>query len=299
MALFAPGSFQIEQATPTCLITHCNESARLYDGMATSNQVREPLSKDLNEILEDWDYDEEGIAARWIQGNDGHPKIQLRVNLGVLQMEVKGRPDGKQPEGHCTLLNYYKKMEEEDLEPALVLGVEACSELQQEALQFYYRYLAFYALQYLDGVIDDTHHNLELLDLVSEYAQEDELAWQFLQFFPYVRMMNARARAEKIMLDEDYDAAGKIVQEALEEIREFLRDYEELAEVEGSQEIEILDDLLQRIRAKRPRSKEEQLREELSVAIKTENYEHAASLRDALKKLETKLVTMQEQERQP
>lgn len=259
--------------------------------------MRVPLSKDLNDILEDWDYDQEGIAARWIQGNDGHPKIQLRVNLGILQMEVKGRPDGKQPEGHRTLLNYYKEMEEEDLESPLILGVEECSELQQEALQFYYRYLAFYALQYLDGVIDDTHHNLELLNLVSQYAQDDELAWQFLQFFPYVRMMNARARAEKIMIEDEYDAAAKIVEEALQDIREFLRDYEELADEEGSQETDILEDLLRRIHAKRPRTKEEQLREELSVAIEAENYEHAATLRDALKKLETTLVPMQEQER--
>ena len=248
------------------------------------------MSKDLNDILKDWEFDESGVAARWIDGNDGHPKIQLRVNLGVLQMEVKGRPDGRHPEGHRTLLDYYKDLEDAGGEEELLLGVEECSELQQEALQFYYRYLAFYALHYLDGVIDDTHHNLELLGLVSEYALDDDLAWQFLQFFPYVRMMNARARAEKVMLEEEYEAASKIVEEALADIRDFVSDFESQAEGEGSQEVEILEELLQRIRGHMPRSKEDVLREELSVAIEKENYERAATLRDALKKLDHELV---------
>ncbi len=134
------------------------------------------MSKDLNDILKDWDHESAGISARWIQGNDGHPKVQLRVNLGVLQMEVKGRPDGQQPEGHRSLLDFYQEKQPSEESGRLVLGVEDCAELQQEALQFYYRYLAFYALQYLDGVVYDTYHNLALIDLVSAYAADDDLA---------------------------------------------------------------------------------------------------------------------------
>ncbi len=51
-------------------------------------------------------------------------------------------------------------------------------------MQYYYRYLAFYALHHLDGVIRDTEHNLGVLDLVDYYAEDDDMAWQFMQFFP-------------------------------------------------------------------------------------------------------------------
>lgn len=244
------------------------------------------MSKDLGRILKDWEYDAGGIAARWIQGDDGHPKVQLRVSLGVLQMEVKGRPDGMQPEGCSSLLEYYQKLEDqqEDANP-LELGAEACADLQQEALQYYYRYLAFYALNYLDGVIEDTGHNLDLLDLVSQYATEDDLAWQFLQFFPYVRMMNARARAEKLMKQGDYDTALRAVEDAMDDIDVFSSEYGEDSSVDATQEQGILDDLRRRIDARRPKSEEERLREELDGAIRGEDYEKAAHLRDALKKL--------------
>jgi len=43
--------------------------------------------------------------VRTLKGKDGMPKIQLRVDLGLLQMNAEGRPDGKKPFGHESLLN--------------------------------------------------------------------------------------------------------------------------------------------------------------------------------------------------
>lgn len=244
------------------------------------------MSNDLGQILNDWDFDANGIAARWIQGDDGHPKVQLRVNLGVLQMEVKGRPDGNQPEGCSSLLEYYQHLEDQqDESQPLELGAEECTELQQEALQYYYRYLAFYALGYLDGVIEDTTHNLDLLDLVSQYATDDDLAWQFLQFFPYVRMMNARARAEKVMKQDDVEMALRTIEDAIADIDAFSLEYCDDSTVDARQERGILDDLRRRIDSRRPKTEEERLRDELHEAIRSENYEQAAQVRDAMQKL--------------
>ena len=55
--------------------------------------------KDLSRLLREWDYDSNKLNVRRIIGEDGREKIQLRVDLGVLQMEVAGRPDGKRPFG--------------------------------------------------------------------------------------------------------------------------------------------------------------------------------------------------------
>lgn len=242
--------------------------------------------QDIGKILDGWDHDESNIRARWITGTDGHPKIQLRVDLGVLQMEVKGRPDGTQPKGEASLLDYYQAREgrAEEEQGDLLLDAAMCSELQREALQYYYRYLAFYALRYLDGVIEDTAHNLDLLDLVARYAEDDDLAWQFLQFFPYVRMMNAKARAEKLTEKEDLDRAAELLEEALEDVEAFCEEHGE-EDGTGTQEVAILRDMLAQIAARRPKSAEELLQEELSLAIATENYEQAAVLRDRLQAL--------------
>ena len=245
------------------------------------------MNKDLSHLINGWDYDINSVNARWITAADGTAKIQMRVDLGVLQMEPEGRPDGTRPEGHESLRSYYfhqeKQLELQGRE--LVLDSEACAELQQEAMQYYYRYLALYALRNLDRVIADTQHNLDLFDLVSRCADDDHLVWHFLQYFPYVRMMNARARCEALLEHEEYDRAISIAEEAMRAIEDFFEENADEVEAEQSSELEILEDLLYRIRRQRPKTEEETLHELLDRAIVKENYERAAELRDALRAL--------------
>ncbi|MBU1693725.1 MAG: UvrB/UvrC motif-containing protein [Verrucomicrobia bacterium] len=239
------------------------------------------MNSDITPIVNGWDYDPGRVVARWIIGRDGRLRVQLRLDLGVLQMEPEGRPDGKQPRDHASLLDYYRSLEPEvpALDPA------ACSELQQEAMQYYYRYLAFYALRHFDGVVRDTVHNLDILDLVERRASDDDTAWAFLQFYPYIRMMNARAYAEKNMAEHHEEEALAIIQEAVTDIRAFWSRHGEEEVPPGSPEIEALTDLLGRLRGNRPRSRGEELREELDRAIAAENYEDAARLRDQLRQI--------------
>src|SRR6266567_990805 len=55
------------------------------------------MSLDLNSILKDWPHENGSIKVRKVAGLDGREKLQLRVDLGVLQMELTGRPDGRRP----------------------------------------------------------------------------------------------------------------------------------------------------------------------------------------------------------
>lgn len=242
------------------------------------------MSHDISGLLKDWDYDPAHVSARWIQGHDGRPKVQLRLDLGLFQMEVAGRPDGTLPQGCASLLDYYLGQEQSAPEDWR-LDAAACTELQQEAMQYYYRYLAFYALHHLEGVIEDAAHNLSLIDLVSEYAENDDLAWQFLQFFPYVRIMHARASSEKAVQLKQFDAAVKILEDALEDIREFWGEFSESESATQHHELDLLDQMLQKVKSRRPKSRQDTLHEELDLAIQLENYEKAAFLRDELKRL--------------
>ena len=46
--------------------------------------------------------------VRIVPGDDGLEKIQMRIDLGLLQMELSGRPDGQRPFDHESLLDYYE-----------------------------------------------------------------------------------------------------------------------------------------------------------------------------------------------
>jgi len=244
------------------------------------------MSMDLNNVTQDWEYEPQRVTARWVQTDTGRMAVQLRVDLGVFQMELSARPDGQLIHGSATLLQHYLALEKavSSDDQALRLDEKACGALQQEAMQFYYRYIAFFALREYDGVIRDTSHNLKIIQYVIRHAP-DELRRAFLPFFPYVRMMNARARAEKATAAKYYDEALAALEAARTEIETFCTEHE-LGELPvAAPALATLRELAEQVIRQKPRSPAERLREELERAIAAENYERAAALRDELHKL--------------
>ena len=57
------------------------------------------MSQDIEGILDGWEYEPDGLQVRIITGDDGTEKIQMRIDLGLIQMELDGRPDGQRPDG--------------------------------------------------------------------------------------------------------------------------------------------------------------------------------------------------------
>ena len=110
------------------------------------------------------------IKVRRILGSDGKEKIQLRIDLGVIQMETTGRPDARAPArlriaaGLPRLASRRKKRPAE----AYMLTPEEVSELQQEGIQYYHRYISLFQLNDFPGVIRDTQRNLDLFDFVDQ-----------------------------------------------------------------------------------------------------------------------------------
>jgi hypothetical protein len=58
-------------------------------------------------LLDQWDY-KPGQVVRKFTGKDGTEKIQLRLDLGLLQMNATGRSDGKRPFGCTSWLEHFK-----------------------------------------------------------------------------------------------------------------------------------------------------------------------------------------------
>ena len=247
------------------------------------------MSLDLNTLLKDWPHESGAIKVRKIIGLDGREKLQLRIDLGVLQMEMIGRPDGARPHGCESLLGYHQQRAARAAQrgETYELTAEECTELQQEGIQYYHRYLSLFQINEFAGVVRDTQRNLDLFDFVTAHSGREELAWSLQQFRPYVLMMNTRAKASILLSAGKFIEAMREIERGRDSIIEFFQrsNFPELAA--KSSEVAFLEEWLQEVRAKRPLSRVELMQREMEKAIASELYERAAELRDAIRLLET------------
>jgi hypothetical protein len=252
-----------------------------------------PMDFDISHLLEHWEYQPGQVVVRKFKAKDGQEKIQLRVDLGLLQMNAEGRPDGKRPFGYTSLLEYhqarlYKHVAgHEGSDEGFSLKPEECAKLQLEALQYHHRYICLLQLEDYAGVIRDAERNLAVFDFVEKHAESDDLAWSLRQFQPQLLMILTRARGAQALKSDDYTQAFRLIDEGLEQIRAFYREHANTEAAEQSNEILSLEDWLEEVRARRPLSQRERLERALNDAVNSENYEKAAQVRDELKNLKS------------
>lgn len=247
---------------------------------------------DISHLLEKWDYKPGQVVVRKFKTRNGKEKIQLRVDLGLLQMNAEGRPDGKQPFGHPSLFDYYQAKlykhlsTHEGSDDGFKLSPDDCSRLQLEALQYHHRYICLLQLNDYPGVVRDTERNLAVFNFVGKHAESEDLAWSLRQFQAQLLMILTRGRAMQSLESNDYGVAIEQVEQGLEDIRNFFREHSRPEMIDQSGEIHSLESWLAEIRANRPLSAREKLERALSEAVRQEDYEKAAKVRDALRELE-------------
>ena len=251
------------------------------------------MSLDLNTILKDWPHENGNIKVRKITGLDGREKLQLRVDLGVLQMEMSGRPDGQRPHKCESLLEYHQKRAARAGEKGqpYELTPEQCAELQQEGIQYYHRYLSLFQINDFAGVVRDTQRNLDLFTFVAEHTDREELSWSLQQFRPYVLMMSTRAKASILLGQSKFGEAMAEIERGRDAIADFFQNSNFPELVSKSSEIAFLEEWLDEVKAKRPLSKLEIMQREMESAIAKELYERAAELRDAINVLKAQKPT--------
>lgn len=251
------------------------------------------MNFDISHLLEQWEYQSGQVLVRRFTSREGVERIQLRVDLGLLQMNAEGRPDGKKPFGHESLLHHYRarlqrhEKENEGRDEGFTLSAEDCSRLQQEALQYHHRYICLFQLGDHPAVIRDTQRNAEVFDFVERYAASPEAAWSLQQFRPQLLMMQIRARATQALGESKHDEAVRQIQSGIEELRAFYQNHSRLDLQEQSGEIQSLESWLGEVQASRPLTERERLERALDEAVKQEDYEKAAEVRDALRKIGT------------
>ena len=246
--------------------------------------------KDISVILKGWDYESGTINVRKVAGLDGVPKLQMRLDLGLLQMELTGRPDGQRPHECESLLDYYEGLLRDHekrygTDLGFHLTAEQCQAIRDEAAMYYHRYLSLFVLGDFAGVVRDTARNLRVIDLCGAYAQAEQDRLVLEQYRPYIIMMNARAAAFIEFNSERYTAALDTIDAGLKKIRDFFARFGQEEAYGQSSEVKVLRKFARQIRRRLPVDPVHKLKGKLERAIRRERYEDAAKLRDQINDL--------------
>jgi len=250
------------------------------------------MRRDLDDVIQGWPYDPEPgeVLAREVRARDGRMVLQIRIELGVLQLEVGGRPDGLRPHGFSTYLDYLRHsaagrgQAPGGKAPPWMMSAHQCSEADSEFIQFYHRRVAWLALRRYDKAIQDADHTLALMDFIHRHGIEDEYIASHEQFRGPVlfhRTQAATALAlERRRPEEAVDALREGVDRLLAHQRNWWEEHDP-TESPNPSLIETLRGIEQEIR--KNFSVEKTLREQLDEAVAREDYEQAARLRDKIR----------------
>jgi hypothetical protein len=245
------------------------------------------LRQDIEPLLKAWEFESDELRVRVVTGNDGTEKIQMRIDLGLLQMELAGRPDGARPEGYESLLEFHEARAQLALEKDVPFSLTAdeCAELMREGTQYYHRYLSAFHLERFEIAARDTQRNLRLYAFAGRYASRERDKLEFEQYRPYVLMMNARALASQVLKAGDHKAALSQIDVGIQAIREFLQGYGHGEREAKCSELRFLIRWRDELERQRPIGVAERLEKQLQLSVVLEDYEQAARLRDQIRLL--------------
>lgn len=246
---------------------------------------------DLSPILQGWEFEPGRTNVRFVRTLAGDRAIQIRLELGILQLAYQGRPDGERPHGEDSLLDWQLKRLQAHIaangspEGFRISGRD-CDALRDEGIQYYHRYVALFALDDYEGVVRDTRRNLRLFDLCRDFGASQADRTVLEQHRPFVTMMRARAEAALALRVQSAPAALAAVDRALAELREHFEESGSANGFDQSNEVMLLRGMRDALVPRLPVSQRSELEGRLRAAIEAENYELAAILRDELKQME-------------
>ena len=218
-----------------------------------------------------------------IKGGDGRDVLQMRVDMGLLQLETTGRPDGREVEkcGSCLELIRTSKLDDSDFE----LSEKQRGQVDREFMQFYHRRICWLRLQFYHRAVMDADHTLQLMDACEDVSDDSDWLSTHEQYRPFVLFHRTQAEALGRLEEESPETAVQSINAGLDQLRGFFVKHDAEEHFDD-------DELIQRLIELRESLRKEYkvgptLAERLNEAVANEKYELAAKLRDELTKRDT------------
>ncbi len=241
----------------------------------------------IDELLKEWPYEADSLNVRMAKGADGREIIQMRIDLGLLQLEITGRPDGTQPHGTET---YQDHLLEESLQNHAdwMLSESQCGEVDREFVQYYHRRMCWLKLRQYHNAVRDADHTLGLMDFCNRYSPDERWTQSHEQYRPFVMFHRVHATALAALEDDGAEVAVQEINTGLRQLKQEIFDDVDQEEFEEDELVQRLIELRETLRQQYEVGRT--LEERLDDAIASEQYELAAELRDALAQREAKVL---------
>jgi hypothetical protein len=230
------------------------------------------MNADLTHLLRDFPFEAGRVNARLVRGDDGRELLQIRVELGLLQMECSGRPDGSQSA----------------LEPLLSAGraldgVQTAA-LRLELVQFQQRAVAFLAVGDATRALADAETALRGTELIVRHGLPLDRDWSESARFSVLVLRTRCAVAACTAAGRSRDAA-RAIEHGLAEMRDAAERVGIADGFDALGDVLALKALRDSLVPQLPPAQRAELEARLRAAILAENYELASILRDELRLL--------------
>ncbi len=238
-----------------------------------------PKRKDIDDLLAGWPYQPGEVMARVVEAADGREVLQMRIDMGVLQMAVEGRPDGAHPQGAETYYDFLLSLvaqEGDDFE----LSADQCAEADREFVQFYHRRICWMALRKFREAARDADHTLAFMDFVKRHSPDEDWTVSHEQYRPFVMFHRVQACALAELEERGPEAAISEINSGLEKFRAVFQEYDAEEKFDDDALVRQLRELQASLREHYRVGRT--LDEQLADAVATEQFELAAQLRDEI-----------------
>jgi hypothetical protein len=226
-------------------------------------------SADLTRALREFPYEPGRVRARVVRADDGREVLQVRVELGILQMECDGRPDGQE-----TAFGASRSLSVPAQAAAARLEV---AQLQQRAV-------AFLSAGDPARALRDTEATLRMLGQLATEAPLLEREWAESARFSVVVLRTRATVAALVQSGRHREASG-----AIDAGLRMLRDEADRIGIDDQfdtlADVRALRTLRESLVPQLPPAERGELEARLEAAVRAENYELAAILRDELRRL--------------
>jgi hypothetical protein len=182
------------------------------------------VTRDIDAALEGWTFQPGIVQSRLVVAADQRQVIQMRVDLGILQMEIANRPDGQRPHGFKTYFEYLldEAKTAANHDKTFVMSDEHCQESDREFVQFYHRRISWLALRNYAKAIEDADHTLQFMDFVKEHSPSEEYTQAHEQYRGFVTFQRTQGAAALALEQNDAEKAIDQVRKGLQRLRTFL-----------------------------------------------------------------------------
>jgi hypothetical protein len=149
----------------------------------------------------------------------------MRLDLGMLQLETTGRPDGQKPQGAASYYDYLigRTLSDGD---EYVMTEDECEEADREFVQYYHRRICWLALREFPQAVADADHTLGMMDFCRDHSPDEQWTLSHEQYRPFVLFHRTQACALAALGEKGAEAAVEEITKGLDRMKQVFVEYE-------------------------------------------------------------------------